>query len=255
MKQRMMIVVLLIGTMISCSKRENNTKNATGEPPRDIKAVANTAPEGRYNPYDFSGIRHNEILGALRSYQKETGDTTRAGMKKFFINDLRARTGRIPDIDLNKVDMLFQRVQQVGLAKFLSGTTLEGGLKEYLIRLKETIEAIDNPDLYPFFLRRVSALEHEASASDLSPHDQEAFLRISSIAFHSGMFWKGVYDTNTWLKPSSQSAQMRWWQWPIVLNADFIGGVLGLVMGGDLDMIDTSAGWMSGGAEGVLDLL
>ncbi len=249
----MMILALLITVITGCSKSAKEKTHSMEEPQQDRLTIVNGEANIRNNPYDSSGIRHNIILEALRDYQKKTGDTTKAGRKDFLFRELRARDGRVPDIDLGKVETLCQQVQQVGLEKFLSGTSVNKQLQQYLLRLEAITGAVKSPDLFAAFLTGIAELEQEVSkAGALSPSDRESFLRVISITWHSGRYWKNVYDHNTWINPTAEPAEVRWWQWPFVLNADFLGGLVGAVLGGDRHMIEASADWMSGGAEGVL---
>jgi len=249
-----MIVVLCISAMIGCSKDTINKSEANNEQQAKNQTVLDPLPEVRDNPYDSSGIVHNEVLGALRSYQKKTGDTTKLGMKNFLTRELQARFGRGLSINPDKIEAQFQRVHQRGLSVFLSGTRLNDRVKQYFFRLEEITTIVQHADQFLSFLSGISELEREILEDDLTQHDQESMLRITSITYHSGLFWKKVYDDNSWINPSPVPAELRWWQWPIVTNADFLGGLIGFLSGGNRYSIEDSARWMSGGAEGVLNL-
>jgi len=253
MKKKIIIVALFVSAvMMGCNKSAKDNGDIVNGQQSDVSAVAYRTTVIRNNPYDSSGIRHNIILEALRNYQEMTGDTTKAGLKKILIHEFQERFGQTSNIDLDEVDAMFQRIQQIGLEKFLSGTMLNDQFKQYIIRLDNITRRIKHVDQFPSFLAEISELEQDVLKSALPESDQEIILRISSIAYHSGSFWKDVYDNNTWINPSTEPAEMRWWQWPIVTNADFIGGLVGFLLGGNRYEIENGADWMSGGAEGVL---
>lgn len=252
MNKRMMIVALFSSMVIGCSEGAKDKGNTVKEQQNDKATRLNHVPGVRNNPYDSSGIRHNLVLEALRTYQRKTGDTTKAGMKDFLITDFQTKVGQMPKIGFEKLEAVFQRVQEVGLEKFLSGIIMSNQVKQYFIRLDEITKTVKSTDHFPSFLTGISELEHEVLKSALSERDRESILTISSIAYHSGLFWKNVYDTNSWIDPSPHPAE-KWWQWPIVTNADFLGGLLGFLLGGNRYDIENASDWMSGGAEAVLN--
>lgn len=252
---RVMIIVLGISAMIGCSKDTINKSEAINEQIDKNHRVEDSISESRANPYDSSGKLHNEVLGALRSYQKTTGDTTKSGMKDFLNRELQKRFNRGLSINPDRVEADFKRVQQKGLSNFLSGASMSDQMKQYFIRLDEITRRLKSVDQFRSFVFEISEIEGMILQGDLPKHVQESMLRITSITYHSGLFWKKIYDDNSWINPSPHPAEMRWWQWPIVTNADFLGGLFGFLDGGNRHSIEDAAGWMSGGAEGLLGSL
>lgn len=253
MKKQMLVVAMAVALLVGCGKTLKEKKAV------DLQQTSNQTTMGwvsdtRENPYDSFGIRHNQVLEALRAHRKQTGDTTRPGRIAFFTEELERRGCRMPNVNLDKVELLYRQVQEIGLEKFLDQTTISEPVKQYLLRLEAIIANTTSPDLFPNFLEEIRTLEQEVLNSDLSEPDKEGILTVSSITYHSGSYWKKVYDDDSWITPSFETSAARWWHWPIAANADNVGGVFGLLLGFNRDDIAATAEWMSGCAEGFLDV-
>src|SRR5690606_18276267 len=98
MKKHVMTWALFATMMAGCGEQMEVPTDSTPQQGVDKPVMVDRVWNGRMNPYDSSGIRHNLVLEALRNHQQSTGDTTKAGIKDFLTREFQERVGRMPEI-------------------------------------------------------------------------------------------------------------------------------------------------------------
>lgn len=155
------------------------------------------------NPYDEVGVAHNTILANFfTNYSKER--VIREQMSKYALFQFVCATAALPDCDAmqaladHKFVQLLPQMSLVEVTNYLQdkGITSEA-VTAYLIEMdKQVVTHVQSR--YDVYYRSIVAIENKIMVdTKLTETERIQLLTSSSVARHSGKFWKDVSEGTT----------------------------------------------------------
>lgn len=186
-----LLAAAAIFTLSSCQKKENSVAPSaatSGYQQKDDDDAAN-----KNNPYDYVGLRHNEILHATRGVWTDPAaktDDVRTAVTNYVQQNYDPTAVPPPAADIdNNIPMLMSERANLG-ANLFANSNLSAQGKAYALKLSDALYNAPANSTY-FDIRDAAIAVEDLISNDqqLSHSDKEMLLKMGSIGRYSMLYW------------------------------------------------------------------
>jgi hypothetical protein len=191
--KKLILMTAVSGILLSCNQQQPILQPvvpqySNGELNKRVKIKIAENPN---NPFDSIGIWHNSILDSLRSYEHQTGDTTRSGHNRYL--EQFAKKYRHTNIKLSRLPV-FESAIRKDFKKVLLSQPLSESAKKMLMRLVGVLENIQSTNSFNEYKQKIENQEIKIIASPLPKMEKGLLLVTASMLRHSGYYWMNVFN-------------------------------------------------------------
>lgn len=222
MKRNMIVLGLLVLSVLACKKIAE--KQDEPLPVNRLKSISSTSATFFENPFDSIGMAHNKTLEACWNHLQQSGDTSRAGKRKFLVAYFKKTYGR----DLNKTIAACAGMENKSFEEILNQFPMSESGRELLREIINSGKLLTDENSLPEYQLAINKIEVDSQSAGLVKRESDAILQVAAIARYSSRFW---YQKVTDFSPPGP--QGKWYTWFLNLTADNMGAVVG-IFGGDI---------------------